>query len=492
MATYEFELLDRFRDRADERTAMEAWYQRENDARALMLHGRRRAGKSWLFRAFAHGKHADIFVASTRALADQLHGFAGQLSDDSERPVLSDLETFLRVLYRRARDKRRLAVIDELPNLIAVDSTLPSTLLKVMEEEAAGSRLKLILTGSHVALMEGLLAERQPLHDRLQRLPVRPLDFWSARTILGDGPGERLLTSYGLAGGMPRYLSELEDAEDPLATLAALTLSPLGRLFDEGRAVLAQELQQPATYFSLLAALALGPADFETVERRSRVERHRITKYLATLRNLGLVVSRVPVTESGIRTRSRSYVLADGFLRFWFRYVFPFQPDLEAGLDPATIVENEIQPTLADHLAPTMEEVARAWVRRSGIGDATKVGAWWGRSLDSQRRRGERTSEEIDIVGLRGKRATVIGEVRWRSKPMAVDILEEIDRFKLPALQQAGVKVADPEVVLVSRSGFGRGLKRAASENPHIRLVGPDDLVEPRDVSPGQSREDAR
>ena len=61
--------------------------------------------------------------------------------------------------------------------------------------------------------------------------------------------------------------------------------------------------------------LAAGPADFETVERRSRVERHRITKYLATLRDLGLVTSRVPVTESGLRTRSRSYMLADGFLR---------------------------------------------------------------------------------------------------------------------------------------------------------------------------------
>jgi len=462
---------------------MAAWYDRGDDDRALMLHGRRRVGKSWLFRAFAHGREADIFVASTRALADQLHGFASQLSRDGGEPALPDLESFLRLLYRRARDERRLVVIDELPNLIAVDNTLPGTLLKVMEEEAAGSKLKLILTGSHVAVMEELLAERQPLHDRLQGLPVRPLDFWAARTILGDGPGERLLTAYGLAGGMPKYLAELEDAVDPLASLAAVALSPLGRLFDEGRAVLAQELQQPATYFSLLAALSLGPADFETIERRSRVERHRITKYLATLRDLGLVTSRMPVTASDKRARGRSYVLADGFLRFWFRYVFPFQADLEAGLDPATIVANEIEPTLADHLAPTMEEVARAWVRRSGIGGATKVGAWWGRSLDSYRRRGERTTEEIDIVGLKGKRATVVGEVRWRSKPMSVAILDEIDRFKLPALEQTGVKVSRPEVVLVSRSGFSESLRRTAEKGPRIHLVSADGLAASEPVS---------
>mgnify|MGYP001828068306 FL=1 len=357
MAPYRFERIERFSDREEERAAVAAWYERDDD-RALMIHGRRRVGKSWLFRAFARGREADIFVASTRGLGDQLHGFAEQLARDGERPALPDLESFFRLLYRRARDARRLVVIDELPNLIAVDPTLPGTLLKVMEEEAAGSRLKLILTGSHVALMEELLAERQPLHDRLQGLPVRPLDFWQARTVLGDGPAERRLVAYGLAGGMPKYLAELQGADDPVATLCEVALSPLGRLFDEGRALLAQELQQPATYFSLLAALAAGPADFGTIERRSRVERHRISKYLATLQQLGLVQPRPVVTDMGDRARNRYYVLADGFLRFWFRYVFPFQADLEAGLDPATVVANEVEPTLADHLAPTVEDLS--------------------------------------------------------------------------------------------------------------------------------------
>ena len=476
MPTYDFERIGRFRDRDDERAAMQAWYGRDDDPRALMLHGRRRVGKSWLFRAFAHGRETDIFVASTRALADQLQGFASLLERDGERPSLPDVETFFRVLYRRARDERRLAVIDELPNLIAVDRDLPSTLLKVMEEEAGQSKLKLILTGSHVAVMEELLAERQPLHDRLQGLRVRPLDFWKAKTVLGPGPGDRLLTAYALAGGMPKYLAELEGAEDPVERLAGLALSPFGRLFDEARSVLAQELRQPATYFSLLAALSYGPADFETVERRSRVERHRITKYLGTLGELGLVSSRVPVTDRERKTRGRLYVLSDGFLRFWFRYVFPFQADLESGLDPAVVVKNEVMPTLAAHLAPSIEGTAREWARRSGAGGATRVGSWWGKAVDEYRRTGERTTEEIDIVGLRGKHATLIGEVRWRTQPMSVAILGEIDRFKVPALRQAGVEVDRPVILLVSRSGFTDGVREAAARESRIMLVDPDGL----------------
>jgi AAA+ ATPase superfamily predicted ATPase len=468
LATYTFESTARFKDRAEELAAIGEWFDRRDDPRALLIHGRRRVGKSWLFRAFAHEREADIFVASTRALGDQLAGFASAMERDGERPALPDLEAFFRLLYRRARGERRIAVIDELPNLVKVDRDLPAVLLKVMEEEAE-SQLKLILTGSHVAMMEEILAERQPLHDRLQPLHLRPLDFWRARLVLGEGDPERQLVSYGIAGGMPKYLAELAGTDDPVATLAGLALSPLGRLFNEARTVLAQELDSPATHFSLLAALAVGPADYATIEKRSRVEHSKIGRYLATLQSLHLVIPRFPVTDPERRSHARLYVLADGFLRFWFRYVFPFEADLEAGMDPAVIVENEIAPTLSDHLAPTIEEIARGWVRRNRVGNATRVGSWWGPALNEFRRTNERTSEEI--VGLRGSRATVVGEVRWRSDPMSVGVLGELDRFKLPALAQAGVDVKSPHVVLVSRSGFTPGLVEAAQKDQRITLV---------------------
>lgn len=189
------------------------------------------------------------------------------------------------------------------------------------------------------------------------------------------------------------------------------------------------------------------------------------------------MTSRFPVTDPERRSHARLYVLADGFLRFWFRYVFPFEADLEAGLDPAVILEDEIAPTLADHLAPTIEEIAREWVRRQRVGNATRVGAWWGPALDRYRRTNERTSEEIDIVGLRGSRAVVVGEVRWRSDPMTVGVVGELERFKLPALAQAGVDVRSPRIVLVSRSGFTPGLVETAERDQRIRLVDVPTLV---------------
>ncbi len=54
---------------------------------------------------------------------------------------------------------------------------------------------------------------------------------------------------------------------------------------------------------------------------------------------------------------------------------------------------------------------------------------------------------------------------------MSVGILGELDRFKLPALAQAGVDVKSPQVVLVSRSGFTPGLVEAARKDQRTKLV---------------------
>ena len=474
---YDFPSIAAFRDRDDERTAIGAWFDDPAEWRAMMLFGRRRVGKSWLFRAFAHGRQADIFVASTRALADQLAGFSELLGRDGERPALPDLESFFRLLYRRARDHQRLAVIDELPYLWTAEKNLPSILLKVIEEEASSSKLKLLVAGSHVGMMEKLLAEREPLRDRLRPLRVRALDFWHAKAILGAGSPEQLLAAYAIAGGLPRYLAEVAGVADPVGRLAAICLDPHGPLFDEPRAILAQELEVPHTYFSILAALASGPQPWGQLVARSGVESSRLARYLATLVDLGLVTPRMPVTDAAAAGRNRHYTLEDGFLRFWFRFVFPFQADLEAGLSPATVLESEILPTLADHLAPTIEEIARGWVRRTGYAGATRVGSWWGPALDELRASGDRTVEEIDVVGIARGRVTVVGEVRWRSKPMDVGILGELERFKLPALRKATKVVDRPQVMLVSRSGFTDGLRAAAAREAHLRLVELEELV---------------
>lgn len=113
---------------------------------------------------------------------------------------------------------------------------------------------------------------------------------------------------------------------------------------------------------------------------------------------------------------------------------------------------------------------SRHWTRTSR--QVSRVAAWWGPALHSLRRDGSRSTEEIDIVATARGRVTMIGEARWRRKPIDVDYVAEIDAYKLPALRQSGITVAArPEIVLFSRSGYTDRLCDSAGARSDLTLI---------------------
>jgi uncharacterized protein len=179
---------------------------------ALALYGRRRVGKSWLFREFAHSKPALLLIANRRAETPQLERFADRLTDLlGLRPALADLPALFEALYTLAADQKVLVVIDEFPYLLPSrekerDEVL--TAVQAVMEERDASQLKLVLCGSYIAQMERLL--KGPLRGRVTPLLVEPLGFAEAQSFIGASTAavERI-ERYAVSGGMSLYLDEL-------------------------------------------------------------------------------------------------------------------------------------------------------------------------------------------------------------------------------------------------------------------------------------------
>ena len=467
MERYEWPSVERFVNRVEELAGLDAWWADGWEV-PLAVVGRRRIGKSWLLRRFVHGKPAVVLVAERLAEGMQLDRFAEQLAVAvGVAPRLSDVTDLFRVCLRLGRDGPVTVVIDEFPYLLpsttAEAERVLTSIQAVIEEERPASQTRLIISGSTVSPMEALFAERSPLHGRLQRFEVRPLAYDDAGVFLQHLTGAERFERYAVCGGVPRYLSllgrgSLEEA------LAAGVLGPNAPLWNEGRAVVEQELRQPAAYFGILELLASGDKAVNELAQVMRMESSIVTKYLSTLTEMRLVTRRLPV-HAPRTARTGNWHLTEPFLRFWFRFVFPFQSDMEAGLSPRSLFSNEIAPVVNDHVGQEFELWCRAWTRKEGL--ATTVGAWWGPALNSLRRTGARSTEEIDIVGLSRSKVTVVGEAKWTAKPMQCQVLDDLVQYKIPALEQADVKIArDTTIVLFGRSGYDRGLQRAAEADP--------------------------
>jgi AAA+ ATPase superfamily predicted ATPase len=478
MDDFTFAAIDRFRNRQADLGRLEDWWS-GREANALALYGRRRVGKSWLFRRFAHGKPAVVLVADRRAQAPQLDRFAATLEPLlGVRPALGSVASLLEALYALAERQKVLAVIDEFPYLLPPhegDRDEVLTSIQAVMEERDSSQLKLVLCGSYIGQMERLL--NGPLRGRLTGLSVDPLDFPAAMAHLDEATtAVDQIERYAVAGGMSLYLDEIGCGRLLSQRVCDRVLDPRGPLFNDPREVLEEELRSPGIYYSLLEELSTGKkslGDLGTALGRRTTD---LQGYLKSLRGMKIVERHAPVTARDDE-RNQRWSLADDFLRFWFRFVFPYQEDLKTGLPPEILYRGEIASQLNDHVSPSFEQLCRVWALRTGA--ATRVGAWWGNALNEHRRTKARTTEEVDVVGMSRSLVTVVGECKWTNDEMSLQVLGDLDTYKIPAMRESKVRFAKagPSIVLFSRSGFKDSLVEEAARRTDITLLSAADLV---------------
>jgi hypothetical protein len=477
MNIFSFPAHDRFINRSADLARLEDWWA-SDDRKALALYGRRRVGKSWLFREFAHEKPALLLVADRRAEGPQLERFAERLEGIlGVRPALDSLPALFEALYAISVEEKTLVVIDEFPYLLPAREkarTSVLTSIQAVMEERDASQLKLVLCGSYIAQMERLLSG--PLRGRLTSLSVEPLSFTDAQAFApSTAAAIDRIERFSVSGGMSLYLDELARGGTLRNRICARVLDPRGPLFNDPREVLEEELRTPGVYYSLLEELSTGKKSLGDLASALGRKTTDLQGYLDALRAMRIVHRAAPVTALQDERQHR-YSLADDFMRFWFRFVFPFQEELKTGLATSTLYTDEIAPQLGDHISPTFESLCREWVLRAGA--ATRVGEWWGNALNELRRDGARTSEQVDVVGLRRSAVSLIGECKWTSKPLGLDVLTDLESFKIPAMRQAGLRFASDHVIaLFSKSGFSDALISLAEQRNDLRLVPVAELV---------------
>ncbi len=319
----------------------------------FVLYGRRRVGKTELLQQFCRGRRAVYFLAAQVREKDNLRAFRDALAEGLNDPLAANVEfpdwgAALAFAAERARDERLVLVLDEFPYLCEATKGLPSIVQRFWDTRAKSSQLMLVLCGSQVSFMENeVLAETSPLFGRRtgqRRLePLRPPD---ALRFFDAWPLKERVAGYAMLGGMPAYLRRFDPVRSLRENTLREVLRPEGYLFDEVNFLLRAELTSPATYNSILAAVARGSEKLGDVALTVGVDSPTANKYLTTLRDLQLVEREVPLTDPDpLRSRRGTYRVADRFLAFHFRHVQPNAALIQSGRGEA-VWERSIEPDL--------------------------------------------------------------------------------------------------------------------------------------------------
>lgn len=309
----------------------------------------------------------------------------------------------------------------------------------------------LVLAGSHQAMMQRLVAYDGALHGRpTVTIPLRSLDYLQAAKFVSGWRPEDRIRAFAVAGGVPAYLSLLDDQRPFDEELLRLAFSPDGRLFSEAPSLLQTEFQEPKTYESILRAIAAGEGQPSRIAQHAGLSgANTVGPYLERLVALGIVERRTLPPEAGeTRPRTSRYVIVDQYLRFYFRLVDPHRSEIQIGRGDEVL--DALWPEAFDHfVSQAFEDIVRGYLRLRPPAEGkalTYVGPWWFAGGD------------IDAAGMVGGKLAVAAEARWsRSFMKPADLSELTTNVSLVA------PGARPELVLVSRSGFDPNLRTSGA-----------------------------
>jgi uncharacterized protein len=417
-----------FVNREEELKQLQSWWSAPGAGMAIVW-GRRRVGKTALLQHFAAelptvfhtggGRPAPAELAALSRAASPL--LTGGVRDLEARPFL-DWDDAIETLAEAARGRRILLILDELPALTESSPELPSLLRATWDRIRGRTKLKLLLCGSAVRVMEEMQEERSPLYGRLDLAqllhPFRPHE--AARMLPSLSPSNRALV-WGLVGGMPLYLQWWDQGASVRANLTRLACTPGGQLLTEGQLVLATEGEGGDLARQVLYAIAAGRTKFNEIEQVVRADPGRTLERLLALR---LVERVVPVTEDPRRTRRRVYRIADNFLAFWLGLLDRYRPEIERGLGDSILPV--LLGSLDGHMGGPWEEAFRDHLRRlAASGDLgpeiVAIGPFWTAAEDPA---------EIDAVALAGRsrEAVLLGEAKWGRRVDGNRLRAELER----------------------------------------------------------------
>jgi len=425
-----------FVNRDEELRQLNAWWKSPGSHFGLVW-GRRRVGKSLLLEEFSKELPTVFYTARGADRQAELAELSRQSSGLVELPYRAlssspfrDWQDALETLAAASAAKQLLLIIDEFPELRAVEPGIEGLLRAFWDRIVAGPRsgLRILLCGSAVRTMEDIQTARAPLYGRFDlKMQVRPFRPHETALMLRHlKPPERARV-WGITGGVPAYLSWWDQSHSLRQNLKRLVCSPGGLLLEEGAALLETEASGSGFTRPILYAVATGKNRFGEIQGSIQASQGQIARVLGNLEQLGLIERQVPVTEDvrksfGGRT---SYVIADNFLAFWLGLVARFRSEVERGLGEGIL--GAILQGFDEHMGARYEEAFRDHLRRLAakgeLGEqVVAVGRFW--------RRAAADPAEIDAVVLAGRsrEAVLAGEAKWTRTVNAHTIRRELER----------------------------------------------------------------
>ena len=434
----------KFYDRNAELQILEKnWQQSVNHSMMTTLIGRRRIGKTALLLKSAENKACLYLYVSKDNEQVLCRKFQQQAQNVLDLQLYGQVENFgnlFKELMKYGENHHYTLIIDEFQNLLGINAAIPSEIQDIWDRNKDKTQVNLVLCGSIYSMMKRIFDHSdQPLYGRRDsHLRLLPFSIETLKNILADhnpdyNPDD-LLCLYMLTGGVAKYVALLMDARATTKQkMLNFALSPDSPFLTEGTELLISEFGRDyGTYFSILQLIASG---MTTQNEIDSVIGKNTGAYLNNMHEDYLFISKNTPLLSKPGVRNIRWQIDDCFLRFWFRFVYPYQGLIES--NQLGLLKQYVTDNYAQFTGRTLERYFQEKAMQGG--KFTKVGNWWDR----------KGKNEIDMVALNEfDKTCLVAEIKRNKDRIDMKELQEKmlalpSEFSAYQIQMKGLSLED-------------------------------------------------
>ncbi len=467
----------KFIGRKKELSILENLYN-SNKFEMLILHGRRRVGKSYLLSHFSslHEKNSVYFCADKSSEKDNVKNFCEQLNSVlNVGDFLNSFEKWSDVysfLENTQINERLVIIIDEFTYLYNSTPAYDSILQNAIDRILKNKNIFLILCGSEVSVIEQIIDDSsKPLYGRKTcELKLLPFTYREARDFFPNYTIEQSLVVYSILGGIPLYLSLFDDNLSIKENIIKNCLSTTGYLFDEIETLLRMELKETYFYKNIMLAINAGCSTFNTIREKVDEDAAKVAKYLNVLINLGFVKKEVPCGEKE-KSRNTLYSISDNYFAFYFAFIFKHKNMLNGLIRPEIYYEREItKQALNAFVGYRFENICETYLKEQFFEGkmnffAQELGRWWGNNPVLKKQ------EEIDLVALDDENA-LFCECKYTE--------DKFDEKQLKDLQNSSLCInrEKKQFMIFSKNGVSSSVEKLIKTDSSYTLIDLQKLYE--------------
>lgn len=394
--------------------------QTERSAVFTVLTGRRRVGKTSLINKALEGSDVAYLFVSKDSEAVLCQKFQQTIQEQLGIQVYGQISRFrdlFEVIMKESLNRHFTVFFDEFQNLQKVNPAIFSEIQDLWDRYHRESHLHLVASGSIQSLMKRIFEdENEPLYGRpTSKFILLPFRIDVLKQIFRDHcpnyKNEDLLCLYTITGGVAKYVELLMDAQCyTKEKMLNYVCRPDSYFLSEGRDLMNQEFSDESnTYFSVLQLIAGG------LTKRSEIDgamQKDMGVYLQNLEKNFLLVKRLKPVLAKPNSKVSAYEISDQFLRFWFRFIWPYQSLIER--QQLSALRQNIGKYYEQFSGRTLEQYFQAKAMESG--KFAIVGNWWDR----------KGGNEIDMIALNEFDHTgIVAEIKRNPEKISLTTLEE-------------------------------------------------------------------